>query len=370
MSTNHGLVRTLLGFMRKELIQVLRDPRMRIVLFLLPMVQMIVFGLAISNDVKNVRLAARFEPNDRLSQQLYERSIASGWFIPAKPTGDDPFTWIQADQADAVIVSPAEGLTRSIERGDGQVQLLVDATNVIRAQGVENYMQSLVAEVTQEYRPYKARSLQLDVRILYNPSMESTVFMVPGVMSLILCVVTILLTSMSLAREKEMGTFETIISAPVSTPEVLLGKTIPYIVLGMLDIPLIMAVASFLFGVPMRGSLWVTAFAGFVFICTTVAIGTLISTFSKSQQQAMMGGFIFLFVATLLSGIMFPLENMPLPMLAIAHLNPLKYFVVLLRNIMLKGGDAQVVWANVSALLIMCVIAVTIAFRRFKPTLS
>lgn len=370
MTKRNGFMRTLSGFIRKELIQALRDPRMRIVLFLLPMVQMIVFGLAISNDVKNVRLAAQFKPNDRLSQELYERSIASGWFIPAKVTGEDPFGWIQTDQADAVIVAPADGLARSIEREDAKLQLLVNATNVVRAQGVESYMQSLLAEVTQQYRPSKDRALQLDVRILYNPSMESTVFMVPGVMSLILCVVTILLTSMSLAREKEMGTFETIISAPVSTSEVLLGKTIPYVVLGMFDIPLIMAVASFLFGVPMRGSLWVTAFAGFVFVCTTVAIGTLISTLSKSQQQAMMGGFIFLFVATLLSGIMFPLENMPLPMLFVAHLNPLKYFVVLLRNIMLKGGDPHVVWINVSALSTMCLIAVTVAFRRFKPTLT
>jgi ABC-2 type transport system permease protein len=370
MTKRNGFLRTLSGFIRKELIQALRDPRMRIVLFLLPMVQMVVFGLAISNDVKNVRLAAQFKPNDRLSQELYERSIASGWFVPARVTGEDPFGWIQTDQADAVIVSPTEGLARSIEREDGRLQLLVNATNVIRAQGVESYMQSLLVEVTQQYRPAKGRALQLDVRILYNPSMESTVFMVPGVMSLILCVVTILLTSMSLAREKEMGTFETIISAPVSTSEVLLGKTIPYVVLGMLDIPLIMAVAFFLFGVPMRGSLWVTAFAGFVFVCTTVAIGTLISTFSKSQQQAMMGGFIFLFVATLLSGIMFPLENMPLPMLIVAHLNPLKYFVVLLRNIMLKGGDLHVVWVNVSALTLMCLIAVTVAFRRFKPTLT
>lgn len=361
---------TLFGFIRKELIQALRDPRMRIVLFLLPMAQMIIFGLAISSDIKNVRLAAQFKPNDKLMQEVYDRAIASGWFIPASVNGADPYKWIQADQADAVLVSPSGTLTTSTERNKGQIQLLIDATNVIRAQGVESYVKSIVSEVSENYEDEHTPPLSMDVRILYNPSMESTVFMVPGVMSLILCVVTILLTSMSMAREKEMGTFETIISAPVSTGEVLLGKTIPYIALGMLDVPLIMGVAVFIFGVPMRGELWQLALASFVFICTTVAIGTLISTFSKNQQQAMMGGFIFLFVATLLSGIMFPLENMPLPMFALTYLNPLRFFVTLLRNIMLKGGNTEVVFLNIGILALMGALTIAIAFKRFKPNLN
>lgn len=370
MNARTGFFTTILGFIRKELVQALRDPRMRIVLFLLPMVQMIVFGFAISSDIRNVRLAVKFAPNDVALREIFERSIASGWFDEAKVSGNDPFKWIQADQADAVLVAPQGGLSRAIKRGDGQVQFLVDATNVIRAQGVESYMRSIISQVTEPQSSGGASPISMDVRVLYNPTMRSTVFMVPGVMSLILCVVTILLTSMSMAREKEMGTFETIISAPVTTTEVLLGKTIPYIALGMLDIPLIMGIAVFLFEVPMRGQVWQLALGSFVFICTTVAIGTLISTFAKSQQQAMMGGFIFLFVATLLSGLMFPLENMPVPMLAVAHLNPLKYFVVFLRNIMLKGGDPSVVWSNIGALAVMAIVAITVTFKRFKPTLT
>lgn len=163
------------------------------------------------------------------------------------------FQWIQSGQADAVLIAPPGGLPRSIAREGGQVQLLLDASNVVRAQGVENYMHSILTEVTGSVSRDGPQLLAMDVRVLYNPSMASTVFMVPGVMSLILCVVTILLTSMSLAREKEMGTFEMIISAPVTITEILLGKTLPYIVLGMLDIPLIMSIAVFVFGVPMRG---------------------------------------------------------------------------------------------------------------------
>lgn len=365
---NQKTLRTLRAFIAKELTQSLRDPRMRIILFVLPMMQMMVFGLAVSSEVKNVRIAAVFPPKDTITREVFDRAISSGWFIPANVKGEDPFQWVQANQADAVLVAPAEGVTNALNRGVGQLQLLVDATNVIRAQAVENYIHAIVNQVTR-IETGNSPPLSLDVRILYNPSMQSAVFMVPGVMSLILCVITILLTSMSMAREKEMGTFEMIISTPVKTWEILLGKTVPFILLGMADIPLILGLAVFVFKVPMVGSLWALGLAGFVFVCTTVSIGTLISTFADNQQQAMMGGFIFLFVATLLSGLMFPLENMPIPMRALTYINPLAYFITLLRNIMLKGGDASVIWSNLAALTLMAAISIWIAFKRFKPTL-
>jgi len=362
--------KTLIGFISKELRQALRDPRMRIVLFVMPMLQMMVFGFAVSSEVKNIRLAAHAAPNDLVTRRIMERALASGWFIPAKTSGEDPFQWIQGNQADAVFVAPPGGSDRALGRGEGKLQLLVDATNVVRAQAVETYGRAILAEVRQSEFGSSKPSLEFDVRILYNPSMQSAVFMVPGVMSLVLCVVTILLTSMSLAREKEIGTLEMIISTPVKTWEVLLGKTIPYIFLGLLDIPLVMGLAVIVFQVPMRGPIWMLIASGAIFVCTTVAIGTLISTFAKNQQQAMMGGFIFLFVATLLSGIMFPLENMPLPMVVISKLNPLSYFVAVMRNVMLKGGDLSVLALNLGALLAMAAVSVGIAFRRFKPVLQ
>lgn len=362
---------TLLGFLKKELTQALRDPRMRVVLFLMPIIQMLVFGFAISTEVRNIRLAAVYGPSDSAAQEFLEHSYASGWFIPAEVTGPDPFQWIQSNQVDAVILVPPEGLTDSIARGNGQVQLLVDATNVIRAQAVERYLQAVLQKTAKpslsptDHQPH----LKFDVRVLYNPSMESSTFMVPGVMSMIIGVVTVLLTSMSMAREKEMGTFETIISTPVKTWEVMLGKTVPYILLGMIDVPLVMGVAILIFNVPMRGEYWELALSAFAFILATVSIGTLISTYAKNQQQAMMAGFIFLFLANLLSGIMFPLENMPDALYALTYLNPLKFFVTLLRNIMLKGGDPSVVWPNIFALTLTTVVAIWIAYKRFKPTL-
>lgn len=360
-----------IGFLKKELIQSLRDPRMRVILFVMPMIQMIVFGLAISTEIKGIKLAAIYPPQDTITEKIVERSIASGWFVPAKTSGIDPFIWIQSGQANAVLIAPPGGLTKNYNRSKGQIQFLIDATNAVRARGIENYMQSIISKIVIEKQINALPSpLQLDVRVLYNPSMESAIFMVPGVMCMILTVITVILTSMSMAREKEIGTFETLISAPIKNSQILIGKTVPFIILGMIDVPIILLVAIFVFGVPMNGPFWALLLASFMFVCTTVSIGTLISTFAKNQQQAMMGGFLFMFPSMLLSGILYPIENMPKALMWIAYLDPLKYFVTLLRNIMLKGGDFSVVWSNVSFLAIIMVCAVWLAFKRFHQTLN
>jgi ABC-2 type transport system permease protein len=214
------------------------------------------------------------------------------------------------------------------------------------------------------------RPLSFDLRILYNPTMRTPVFMIPGVMSMLMCLITILLTSMSISREKETGTFEMLVSAPVKTWEILLGKTLPYVILGVSNVPLILGVAVLAFGVPMRGSLWVLFFCALVFVCTTVAVGTLISTITKTQQQSMMGGFLFLFPSIQLSGLMFPLENMPPFMKILAYLNPLTYFLELMRNIMLKGGDVRVILSHLAVLSLMAVVLITLSFRKFRTNLG
>ena len=195
-------------------------------------------------------------------------------------------------------------------------------------------------------------------------------FLVPGVMGMLICLITIILTAMSLTREREMGTFETIVSAPLSNKEVLLGKTIPYVILGLLDAALVVAAGYLIFGVPVRGPLWQLGLAALVFVMTTVSVGTFISTVSKNQQQAMLGGFMFLFPAILMSGVMYPIENMPRAVIAAAYLDPLMYFVRLFRNIMLKGGDLYVFWTNLGALALMAMFAAGLAYKRFRQTLN
>ena len=364
--------RTLLAFIRKEFAQVLRDPRMKVILFVMPMIQMTVFGLALSSEIKNIKLAAVYAPSDAAARRLAQRFTASGWFLPVAAEGRAPEDLVVSGAADAALVFPAGNFAREAARGRGGVQLLVDGTSVTRARSVEAYARNIFAAhaAADAGLESAAGSFGFDVRIIYNPEMESPVFMVPGVMGMIVCLVTIILTSMSLTREREIGTFETIVSAPLENYEILLGKTIPYIVLGLGNAALVIAAGFLIFGVPVKGELWRLFSAALAFVITTVSVGTLISTISKNQQQAMMGGFIFLFPAVLMSGIMYPVENMPALLKPAVYLNPLYYFTTLLRNILLKGGDPAAFTYSMTALAAMALVTGAAAYNRFRQTLN
>lgn len=361
------------GFLKKEFRQVLRDPRMRVLLFVAPVIQLIIFGVAISTDVKNLKLWAPVEVNDTILQHIYQHSIASGWFIPITSNrNDDPFELLRSGRADAALIPPPGGLTKSVGRGTANLQFLVNAMNVIQAQATEQYMKSIIDQVlsTDLKTPLPESPIKFVPRVLYNPTLETSYFMIPGVISLLICILTIVLSCMSITREKEMGTFEMLISAPLSATEIILGKTIPFLILGMIDVPFILMVAIFIFHVPMQGSFFVLLLVSFVFICTTVAIGTLISTFAKNQQQSTLGSFLFLFPAILLSGLLFPLENMPEVMKWFSYLDPISHYLALLRNIMLKGGDASFILWHTGALCLMGIILIYISFKRFHTTLQ
>ncbi len=361
---------TLRGFIEKEIKQTLRDPRMRILLFVAPVMQLTIFGIALSNDVKNVRLAAQYQPSDTWMQSLYDQSIASGWFIPAKTEGVDPFKWVQSGQADAVLVAPKETMPRARERGQGELQLLVNAQNVIRAQAVENYILAIARTLEQGSGGARAPLLRLFVRPLYNPTLETSVYLVPGVMCMLVCMVTIILTAMSIAREREIGTLETLIAAPVYPWEVILGKTVPFVMIGCIQLPLILSVGVFGFGIPFRGPVILLVAAALLFIITTVSIGLVISSFARNQQQAMLGGFLFLFPAVLLSGLLFPLESMPTPVYLVAQLNPLTHFIALLRNILLKGGDLRFFAIHAIPIAAIGALSLFTGLRKFHTTLS
>lgn len=362
---------TIRGFIKKELTQALRDKRMRIVIFAIPIVQLTIFGLALSNEIRNIKLAVFRAPNDTMARAIETRALASGWFVPVSSEGRDPLQLVKTGRAEVVLVMPAKGLSASMEQRPGEIQVIIDASNAIRARGMENYIRAIVnQEAAQRIGHPVSPAVAMDIRMLFNASMRTPIYLVPGVMCMILCLITIILTSMSMAREKEMGTFETLVAAPVQTWEILLGKTLPYVLLGLLDVPLILGVAILGFDVPMRGAVWELVLAAFVFICTTVSVGTLISTVARNQQQAMMASFLFMFPAIQLSGVMAPLDNVPLFFKIINIFNPLKYFVSLMRNIMLKGGEPSVVWPHLGALVLLCALSMAVSFNRFQKKLN
>lgn len=386
----------ILGFIRKEFRQMLRDPRMRILLFVTPSIQLIIFGLALSTDVKNIRLWTIQNNNDYILQHIFQHSTSDRWFLPSKignnisnkDNHSDPFILLRSGKVDAALIPPPGGLTKALGRESTEVQnynstnalsddsanlqLLIDATNVIQAQSVESYIKTISGSVLNRdlKRTVDTPPINFAIRVLYNPSLETAYFMVPGVLSILLCITSILLTSMSITREKEIGTFEMLISAPISGLEIILGKTIPFIILGMVNLPFILLIAIGLFGVPMRGSLLVLFIAGFMFVLSAVGIGVMISTIAKNQQQSMLGGFLFLFPAILLSGMMFPIDNMPLILKWLAYADPLSHFLSLVRNILLKGGETAFLIKHIVILFCMAMIFIYISFKRFRTTLG
>lgn len=356
------------AFVIKEILQVLRDRRMRIVLFIAPLLQLTIFGVAISNETRNIRIAYWAKESDQGIKDFYQRVLGTQWFIPAQTQGEDPFNWVQSGQADVVLVGGAQELLLKNQESAGKIQLLINAQNSGRAYSIESYLQAISNQIFQPPGG-AARGLQFEIRALYNPSFETSVFMVPGVLSMLVCLVTILLTSMSVAREKEMGTIETLTAAPLGSLDLLLGKTIPFVILGCLQAPLILTFAVAVFHLPVRGPIFMLALATLLMVLATVSIGILISTLSRNQQQAMLGGFMYLFPSYLLSGLMFPIENMPFYFQPLAYINPLTHYMALLRNILLMGGDHSYFFIHSFVLLCITVFLGILAHKRFRALL-
>ncbi len=363
---------TLVGFIKKEFVQTLRDPRMRFLLLVAPIVQLTLFGYAISTDVNNIKISFVYKPNDVLMQKIEDRCFHSGWFIPAPHEDNNPYHLIQSGKADAAMIAPEGGLTRAMEKGNARVQLLVDAENITKAQSAEGYLQAIVGEAVEEQIHLKppAPPIQFAVRYLYNPELETAVFMVPGVLCMVLVIITVVLTSSSISREKELGTFEALIASPAKPIEILMGKTVPYVIFGMVDMFLVLIVAVLLFHVPMRGPLWMLFVGALGFVINTVCLGVFLSSFVQNMQQSAMFGFLFIFPAIQLSGLIYPIENMPWILKPIAYIDPVFYFVALLRNIMLKGGDLGLFCTYAGILYAMAVFMVWVSSKRFRQTLN
>lgn len=364
--------KVLLGFIKKEFSQTLRDHVMRMFIFVAPVIQLCIFGFALNTDFKNLNLAVISNPGDSTARQLSEKIFSTGWFNRIIPEGNDPFTVLQNGKADAVLVMPDKGIDKEIARGGAKLQLLIDAQNATKARILDSYIQLITAKYFND--KYKTTGntnlIKFDIRVLYNPALKTPFFMIPGIMALIMCLVTIMLTSMSIAREKELGTFESIIASPLSNFEIILGKTVPFIIIGLADAAFILTAGMLIFGVPLRGSFLLLLLAALVFVCSTVSIGTLISTIAKNQQQAMMGAFMFLFPAMLMSGLFFPVENMPIAIRWLAYIDPFKYYINLIRNIMLKGNIYELYWPNMAVLFLITSATVIAAIRRFRQTLN
>jgi ABC-2 type transport system permease protein len=366
----------------KEFIQVFRDPRMRFILFVPPILQLIVFGFAARTDVKNVATAICDLDNSELSRRLVDQFTKSGYFeVYAYVKNEREITEIMDHNLVRAALRIDRGFADQVLAGKtASLQIIVSGTDSNIAGVVLGYGAKIVRQFSEGlfterfFRQYGRLQppprINLETRTWFNENLESRNFYIPGLIAIIVMLITLMLTGMAVVREKEIGTMEQIMVTPIRSVEFILGKTVPFALIGFVDMALITTVAVFGFGVPIRGSLVLLFFATGLFILSSLGIGLLISTVSRTQQQAMMTMFLYFFPATLLSGFMFPIANMPQIVQWSTYLNPMRYFLVIIRSIFLKGAGLEILWPHFLALVIIGLLTLALAAKRLHKTLA
>ncbi len=368
--------------MIKEFIQVLRDPRMKQMVLVMPVIQLILFGYAVNTDVKNAALAVYDRDNTPESRTLIARFVESGYFTLAeKPSSPaEVQDLMDHSRVQAVVEIPSDFSKKLAAGRTAVVQLVVDGTDSNTARILFDYGSRIVSQYSEELitdrflkqtgTKIEPQRVTAETRAWFNENLESRNFFIPGVIAILLTLITLMLTSMAIVREKEVGTIEQIMVTPISPFEFILGKTAPFALIALFDAVVVTVVGVTWFAVPIRGSLLLLFFSALLFLMTALGIGLFISTVSNTQQQAMMSTFFFYFPAMLLSGFMFPIANMPKPIQILTIADPLRYFLVILRGIFLKGVGVEILWRELLALAILGVITLTLAVRRFHKTLA
>jgi ABC-2 type transport system permease protein len=368
--------------LRKEFRSVFRDPRMRMVIFGIPVIQTLIFGYAVTMDVRHVRLVLLDRDNTPASRELVARFTGSDYFDVVTRTESEAEARAEIDGASAAAVLQINaGYAANLRAGRAApVQLIVDGSDSNTARLVLNYSaiiagtynRVLVLEsaLRRAGRPFPAGSVDLRTRAWFNENLESRNYFVPGVMAVLVMLISLMLTSMAIVREKEVGTIEQIMVTPIRPLEFMLGKFAPFIVIGFVDVALVTLVGVFWFDIPIRGSFWLLLLGAAVFLLSTLGIGLFISTVSSTQQQAMMTTFFFFFPAMLLSGFIYPIANMPRIVQWLTLLDPLRYFLIIIRGVFLKGIGFDVLWPELAALLVLGLAVMAFAVSRFHKTLA
>lgn len=369
----------LLCMIKKEFIQIFRNSKMRAIVLIMPLVQSMVFGYAVTTDVKQVATAVYDQARTPESRDLVDRFIHSGYFSVRQTIHSDREMDELIDRGivAAIIRIPPDFSGKLASGTTVAVQVVVDGTDSNTAGVVLNYAGNIIRNDAIEIlrkrtdRPgWEATGVHLQTRAWFNENLTSRNFYVPGVIASIVMLVTLLLTSMSVVREKEMGTMEQIIVTPITSAEFIIGKTMPSIILGFVNMIFVTLISVFWFDIPVRGSIVTLLVANGFFLMTTIGAGLFISTLSDTQQQAMMSAFFFYLPAVLLSGFMFPIANMPDVVQAFTYLNPLRYFLIVIRGIFLKGVGVAILWPQILALFVLGSLILTLAVKRFHKNLA
>jgi ABC-2 type transport system permease protein len=364
---------------KKEFRQTLRDPRAQRVIFLAPIIQLIVFGYAVNTDIRNTATYVLDRDRTADSRELVQALTASGYFRIVG-YGQRPADLVEAlDHGSAVLgIEIPRGFQADLAAGRmARVQVLIDGTTSNTATVAQGYVGQIVLKFGQQHSTTVAQTakgevpgVDLRVRAWYNPNLESRVYNVPGVVGMLMMLMSLLLTSLAVVRERELGTLEQLMVSPLKPAELILGKTLPVAGIALVDLVLITTMAILWFHIPMRGSFLLLFVASLLYIVCGLGIGLLISTVSSTTQEAFMTMFFFLLPAIILSGFMYPVDNMPAFFQYVTLLNPIRHYVEIVRAIFLKGAGLSVLWPQMTTLAVMGATILWFATTRFQKTSS
>lgn len=363
-------MKVFLGFLKKEIVALVRDPVLMVAILIMPVVQMVLLSGAITFQADNLRIIMQNKPNDVIAEQIYRRAIGGGFFVPVDVKNMQPIQAVQSGAADVAIVVPEEGLTRALVRGDAEIQILIDSMNILKSNSIEAYLRGIISQTLMEQtNTVRYVPINFHVRILFNPQLNTKFFMVPSMVAILVFLSLLILISISITKEKEMGTMEMLMVAPISKYDIVLGKVLPYVMVAFVVMLSMVVVGMLAFHVPFVGTSLMFLLAFLVFSVPACGIGVWLSTYAHTQQQAMLGLIIVAFLALMLSGAIISTENMPVVLRWISYINPLSHYSFLVRNIMLKGVDWMYFARHATAMLASGVVIWVFAIRRFRTTL-
>jgi ABC-2 type transport system permease protein len=341
----------------------------------MPAVQLLIFGFVVSNELKDIRVAVLDQSGDRYSRGITDRIISSGYFIfdgYLQSTGQVEDKFKQGNVKQVIVFEPGFG-ERLIREQSADIQLIADASDANTANLVISYTTAIITDYMQSIGSAGHNGLRIvpEIRMMYNENLTGAFMFVPGVMALILMIVSALMTSVTITREKELGTMETLLVSPLQPLQIVLGKVTPYVLLSFINAISIVGMGYFVFGLPVEGSLGLLLLECLLFISVALTLGIYISTLVETQQLAMFYSLIVLMLPTiLLSGFIFPVENMPGILQWLSYFVPAKYFIVIVKSIMLKGTGLAFIWKETLVLLLMALFFIMMSVRRFRIRLE
>ncbi len=364
------------GFITKEFKQIYRDKRTLLVLFGMPIIQMLLFGFAIRNEVENAKVMVLDASHDEVTREIINKVDASNYFtvegeIQRYGNIEELF---QRGEIDEVIVFESD-FARKLHRGEQpEVNIITDASNPNLAQLIQQYSSSIIVDYQQQMAndgQIRKGGIATNVNMLFNPQLESVNLFVPGLIAVILMLISALMTSISITREKEMGNMEILLVSPLRPGQIIIGKVLPYLVLAFVNVFTVLVLARWVFAVPFRGSYGLFLAESLLFIFTALALGVFISTKANDQQTAMMASLAGLLLPTvLLSGFIFPISSMPVILQWFSTLIPARWFLVIVRSIMLKDAGLLLIWKETLILGVMTLSLIALSVKNFKVRLE